>query len=392
MPPFARVGTTPAKRFSTFRDADGTILKTEVMGRGGFSSDFSLLIHRECPSALVRIEEAPAPADPELVANHPLRPRLWTTSEIPTTGDLVDGRVVIAGNADVTLSVATGAATSALYKNTVADELHYVHDGTAVLETSFGALPVRQGDYVVIPRSTIHRWVVDDTVRTLLIETATPIRPPARYLSRTGQFLQTAPYSELDLRRPTEPLVATDREVPVIVTTSNGRSVHVFDHHPFDVVGWFGCNYPYALNIEDFSPVSGSFHRPPPVHQVFEATNVVVCNFVPRIMDYDPRAMPIPSYHSNVESDEVIFYAEGDFFSRKGAGIERGALTLHPAGHVHGPHPASLERGPDLVGKRTEEIAVMIDTFRPLSVPREPGCREVVGYTTSWLSQPTGAS
>lgn len=389
MPPFARVGDIPRKRFSQFRGDDGRLRATEVMGEEGFSSNFSLFMHSRCPAALSAIEAVDTAPAPQWLPNHPLAPRLWNTEALTTDGDLVVGRVPFAANDDVTIWFATARQASPLYRNGVADELHYVHDGTARLETTCGALDVGQGDYVVIPKSLTHRWVPgDDGIRTLVVETRGHLRIPERYLSDEGQILQTAPYSELDLRAPTEPLLVDGHDVEVLVKSHAGLARHVHVDHPFDVVGWFGCNYPYALNIADFSPITGSFHRPPPVHQVFTAPNLVICNFVPRMLDYDPRAMPIPSFHSNVDSDEIIFYAEGDFFSRRGAGVTRGAMSLHPAGHVHGPHPASLERGPALVGTRSEEIAVMVDTFRPLQVAAAAGDHERHDYAMSWARSP----
>lgn len=393
MPPFARVGDIPRKRFSQFRSDDGKLRATEVMGEEGFSSNFSLLIHSRCPSALTAIEavDTTPATGADRRSNHPLSPRLWATGGIASAGDLISGRVEFAGNDDVAISFATAVEASPLYRNAVADELHYVHDGIARLETSCGALDVAGGDYVVIPKSLTHRWVPGaDGIRTLVVETHGHIRVPDRYLSDEGQFLQIAPYSELDLRAPSEPLVVEGHDVEVIVKTPSGLVRHVHADHPFDVVGWFGCNYPYALNVGDFSPITGSFHRPPPVHQVFAATNLVICNFVPRMLDYDERAMPIPSFHSNVDSDEIIFYAEGDFFSRRGAGITRGAMSLHPAGHVHGPHPKSLERGPALVGTRSEEIAVMVDTFRPLQLAAGASGYERTDYALSWAASPNG--
>jgi homogentisate 1,2-dioxygenase len=229
-----------------------------------------------------------------------------------------------------------------------------------------------------------HRKTARPEIRALVFETRGHIRSPKRYLSAQGQYLQTAPYSELDLRRPGAPLLAQGSDVDVLVRSRQAMTRYTFATHPFDVVGWFGCNYPFAFNVADFSPITGSFHRPPPVHQVFEASNLVFCNFVPRMLDYDPRAMPIPSFHANVDSDEFIFYAEGNFFSRKGSGIERGAVSLHPAGHVHGPHPGSIERAAERVGQRTEELAIMLDTFRPLLLAQDAGAIEQAGYIYSW--------
>jgi len=385
MPYFMQLGEIPRKRFSQFRNDDGKLYAAEVMGEEGFSSNMSLLYHRATPSAVVNAQPV-AHESPALVDNHPLLPRLLGTSALQEAGDMVGQRSLLCGNADVRVSFAVADQASALYRNACGDELVYVHDGAARLETVFGALAVGQGDYVVIPKGTTHRWLPTpgQTLRALVFETAGHIRPPRRYLTPYGQYNQEAPYSELDLRRPEGPLLVEGRDVEVLVKHRAGFTRYTYQTHPFDVVGWFGCNYPHALNIADFSPITGSFHRPPPVHQVFESRNCVFCNFVPRLMDYDERAMPIPSYHQNVDSDELIFYAEGNFFSRKGSGIERGALTLHPAGHIHGPQPAAYENGPARVGQRTEECAVMLDTFQPLQLAQGALDAARADYYQSW--------
>jgi homogentisate 1,2-dioxygenase len=381
MPYFMQVGDVPRKRFSQHRRDDGQLYAAEVMGEEGFSSDMSLLYHRHPPSAVVKVE-TPAAAEGALEENHPLLPRLFDTPALPGGGDMVAGRRLLVGNQDVRVSWMSADRESGLYRNAIGDELLFLHDGAARLETSFGTIEAARGDYVVIPRGTTHRWLpgAGAPVNALVFETTGHVRAPRRYLTAHGQYHQEAPYFELDLRRPDGPLLAEGEDVPVTVRTRAGLTRYVYRHHPFDVAGWFGCNYPYALNIADFSPITGSFHRPPPVHQVFEAPGCVFCNFVPRMLDYDPRAMPVPSYHSNVDSDEVIFYAEGDFTSRKGSGIRRGAMSLHPAGHVHGPHPGAWQAGPARVGKRTEEVAVMLDTFKPLLLGAAARSVERVDY------------
>lgn len=385
MPYFMQLGDIPRKRFSQHRRNDGRLYAAEVMGEEGFSSNMSLLYHRATPSAIVQAGEVAWQA-PDLVDNHPLLPRLLGTRALQEAGDMVGQRHLLCGNADVLVSFAVADRPSPLYRNATGDELLFVHDGAARLETVFGALEVGQGDYVVIPKGTTHRWLPQggQALRALVFETDGHIRPPKRYLTAQGQYNQEAPYSELDLRRPSEPLLCEGTDVEVLVKTRAGLTRYIYQTHPFDVVGWFGCNYPHALNIADFSPITGSFHRPPPVHQVFESRNCVFCNFVPRMMDYDPRAMPIPSYHQNVDSDELIFYAEGNFFSRKGSGVERGALSLHPAGHIHGPQPAAYEGGASRVGQRTEEFAVMLDTFKPLLLGRAALDAARPDYYQSW--------
>ena len=391
MPYFMQVGQVPRKRFSQFRKEDGSLFSTEVMGAEGFSSDFSLLHHLNPPAAIIAYEAIPH-RPVELVDNHPLLPRLLNTSGVTESGDMVDARFVLCGNDDVLASFVAADRASPLYRNSVADELVFVHEGTGMLETTFGELEVGSGDYVLVPKGVTHRWLPKPALRALVFETAGHVRPPDHYLSKQGQYLQIAPYSELDIRRPAGPLICEGRNVDVVVRGRSGLTRYTYERHPFDVVGWFGCNYPYALNVHDFSPITGSFHRPPPVHQVLEARNLVFCNFVPRMLDYDPRAMPIPSFHSNVDSDEFIFYAEGNFFSRKGSGIERGSVSLHPAGHVHGPHPGAVDNAAERVGKRTEEIAIMLDTFRPLRLGKAAAAIERPDYVLSWASKDGGAA
>ena len=385
MPYFMEVGDIPRKRFSQHRRADGRLYAAEVMGEEGFSSDMSLLYHREPPAAVLKLEAAPC-SPGALTPNHPLSPRLFNTAGLARGGDMVGSRQLLCGNSDVLVSFVSADAPSPYYRNAAGDELVFVHDGSARLETVFGVIDVVKGDYVVMPKATTHRWLpgAEGPLNALVFETAGHVRPPRRYLTQYGQYHQEAPYSELDLRRPQGPLLEEGSDVEVLVRTAAGLTRYTYQTHPFDVAGWFGCNYPYALNIADFSPITGSFHRPPPTHQVFEAPGCVFCNFVPRMLDYDPRAMPLPSYHSNVDSDEFIFYAEGNFFSRKGSGIDRGAISLHPAGHIHGPHPAAWEAAPSRVGQRTEETAVMLDTYKPLALGPAALATERTDYVLSW--------
>jgi homogentisate 1,2-dioxygenase len=251
------------------------------------------------------------------------------------------------------------------------------------LRSVFGDLEVRSGDYVVVPAGTTHQWVPDGPVECLVLESSSHVRPPRRYLTATGQFLEHAPYCERDLRAPTTPHVSPDsHEAEVLVRTRAGLSRHVHATHPFDVVGWAGCVYPYALSIHDFEPIVGSLHQPPHVHQTFELGGAVVCSFVPRPFDFHPDAVKVPYHHANVDSDEVIFYADGDFMSRAGSGIGRGSISVHPAGFVHGPQPGSWERSRD--ADRTAELAVMVDTFRPLLVSDTARAVADPDYFRSW--------
>jgi homogentisate 1,2-dioxygenase len=284
----------------------------------------------------------------------------------------------------VRISYAVADRPSPLYRNAVGDECVYVESGTATVETVFGALTARQGDYVLLPTSTTHRWVPtgDAPLRTLVVQSGGHIGAPRRYLSPRGQFLESAPYCERDLHGPTEPLQASGSDVDVLVRHRAGTSVLTYANHPFDVVGWDGCLYPYTFNVADFEPITGRVHQPPPVHQTFEGPRFVICSFVPRKVDYHPLAVPIPYNHANVDSDEVLFYAGGDYEARRGSGIEQGSISLHPSGFTHGPQPGAVERA--LGAERFEELAVMVDTFRPLLLAPAGLACEDPGYAWTW--------
>jgi homogentisate 1,2-dioxygenase len=392
---YRQVGSIPRKRHTQHRRPDGGLYAEELMGEDGFSSDSSLLYHRHIPAALVAARRWDLP-DQRTMPNAPLLPRhlrlhaLFADTEWKRA-DPVTGRRLVLGNADVRIAYVAAGETSPLYRNATGDECIYVEAGAAVVETIFGALEVAAGDYVILPRGTTHRWVLDgaEPVRLYCIEAAGHISPPPRYMSRHGQFLETSPYCERDLRGPDEPLIVDASDVDVYVKHRGGAepagSIHTLAHHPFDVVGWDGCMYPYALNISDFEPITGRVHQPPPVHQVFAGDHFVVCNFVPRKVDYHPLAVPVPYYHANVDSDEVLFYCGGNYEARKGSGIEQGSVSLHPGGHVHGPQPGAAERS---IGVEAfDELAVMVDTFRPLEIGEAGTASEDPDYAWSWSAR-----
>ncbi|MEV5000133.1 homogentisate 1,2-dioxygenase [Nocardioides sp. LML1-1-1.1] len=399
---YQRIGFVPPKRHTQHRAEDGALYFEELMGEEGFSSDSSLLYHRHLPSAVVeaRMWELP---DQSTVPNHPLVPRHLTLHDLVEEDgwqqtDAVTGRRLVLGNGDVRISYVACGAASPLYRNGIGDECVYVEAGTGVVETVFGALEVGQGDYVVLPRATTHRWVPTgrEPLRLYAIEANSHITPPKRYLSRFGQLLEHAPYCERDLRTPAEPLLAdtasagsTGEGFEVYIKHRGSGAgglagtVHVVPEHPFDVVGWDGCLYPYVFNIADFEPITGRVHQPPPVHQVFEGHNFVICNFVPRKVDYHPLSIPVPYYHSNVDSDEVMFYVGGDYEARKGSGIGPGSISLHPGGHAHGPQPGAYEKS---IGVEFfDELAVMVDTFRPLELGEAGQAVDDGVYLTSWV-------
>ncbi len=391
---YRQAGSIPPKRHTQHRRPDGGLYSEELMGEEGFFSDSSLLYHRDIPSAIVdaRVWELP---DQRTAANAPLLPRhlrlheLWNGLDWKAT-DAVTGRRLVLGNADVRISYVVAGETSPLYRNAVGDECVYVEGGTAVVETVFGDLPVHAGDYVILPRATTHRWVPggDEPLRAYCIEANSHVNPPRRYLSKHGQFLEHSPYCERDLRGPDEPRQVEATDVDVFVKHRGSGpggltgTVYTYPTHPFDLVGWDGCLYPYAFNISDFEPITGRIHQPPPAHQVFEATGLVICNFVPRKVDYHPLSVPVPYYHSNVDSDEVMFYVGGDYEARKGSGIGVGSVSLHPGGHAHGPQPGAVEKS--LGREFFDELAVMVDTFRPLELGEGGTAAEDPGYAWTW--------
>ncbi len=390
MPQYRRIGDVPAKRHTLHRGPEGRLAE-ELMGQLGFSGPSSLLYHLHSPSALhavdavecVRAEPSPNQACA------PFHLRLATLSEGP---DPVTGRQVLLGNRDVTVCFVRTVGSGPLYRNAAGDEVVFVHAGHAVHESVFGRLPVGPGDYVVVPASTTQRWVVEPGERfeALVLEANGHIGVPSRYLGPTGQMLEGSPYCERDLRAPEGPLTEEGSGVDVLVRHRGGWARHTYVDHPFDVAGWDGTLYPYAFSIDDFEPIVGRVHQPPPVHQTFAGPGFVVCSFVPRLLDFDSNAVPIPYHHANTDSDEVLFYAAGEFTSRRGSGIGAGSMTLHPAGFVHGPQPGAVEAA--LGQTRTDETAVMVDTFAPLGI--SPVARQVAdaAYLSSWSRPSTSRS
>ncbi len=398
---YRSVGTVPPKRHTQHRLPDGELAFEELMGEEGFFSDSSLLYHRNLPSRIVAAEVW-EPGDLTTTPNHPLKPlhlRLHDLFDPAAVADIdvVTGRRLVLGNGDVRISYVVAGAPSPLYRNGIGDECLYVERGSARVETIFGAFDVGTGDYVVIPRATTHRWLPQtgaEPLRVYCIEANSHITPPRRYLSKFGQLLEHSPYCERDLRGPAGPILAdelgleADSDTQVLIkhrgTGPNGivGTRYTYPFHPFDVVGWDGCLYPYVFNVSDFEPITGRVHQPPPVHQVFEANNFVVCNFVPRKVDYHPLSIPVPYYHSNVDSDEIMFYVDGDYEARKGSGIAKGSVTVHPGGHAHGPQTGAYERSIGV--EYFDELAVMVDTFRPLDLGEAGVASDDHAYAWSW--------
>lgn len=383
---YYKLGDIPHKRHVQFRQPDGSLFHEELMGIHGFAGIQSILYHIHPPTQIREVGVIRSTEIEYEELGH-LRPRHFRSADVPAQGDAVSGRVPLMGNNDVILySVRPTEAMDYYYRFAHGDETIFVHDGTGVLESQFGRLSYRPGDYLVIPTGVMWRIVPDEGVeqRFLVIESFGHIEPPKRYLNRYGQFLEHSPFCERDIRPPEELKTYDEKgEFEVHVKARQRVTRFVYDHHPCDVVGWDGHLWPFAFNIEDFEPITGRVHQPPPVHQTFDGPGFVICSFVPRLFDYHPLAIPAPYNHSNVDSDEVLYYVEGDFMSRKG--IDRASLTVHPNGIPHGPHPGTYEAS---IGKeKTEELAVMVDTFRPLHIAKSILTREDESYPFSWLPE-----
>ncbi|MBO9610126.1 MAG: homogentisate 1,2-dioxygenase [Paenibacillaceae bacterium] len=382
MPFYHRMGRIPHKRHTQFRNEDGGLYREQVMGTKGFSGIQSILYHHSAPTEILRAEYLGAL---DIVYEEPgaLGHRHFNTSAHLEKGDAVSGRHYVVGNDDVLMAVVNlTEQMDYFYRNGSGDELLFVHCGTGILETMFGTLRYRPGDYIVIPIGTIYRVVPDPgQSKLLVIETSSCISTPKRYRNEYGQLLEHSPFCERDIRLPETLETYTDTgEFEVRTKVGGNLHAHIYGCHPLNVVGWDGYLYPYILNIGDFEPITGRIHMPPPIHQTFEGHNFVICSFVPRMYDYHPQAIPTPYFHSNVDSDEVLYYVEGNFMSRKNLTI--GSVTLHPAGIPHGPHPGTIEAG---IGKtETKELAVMLDTFRPLKVVKAAHAMEDTNYLYSW--------
>lgn len=397
MPYYRSVGVLPQKRHVLFALDDGTPCFEEFIGEEGFSGSGSLLYHVRVPSNLVDSRPWQL-GDLRTEPNTPLRPRHFRLPDLFPAGseagnDPVRHRRLVLANDDVRISYVVADSPSPLYSNGIGDEVVFIESGAAVLDSVFGRIEVRQGDNVVVPRVAIHSWTPVDVeangpLRAYCVEASGHVRPPSRHRSRYGQFLEGSPITERDLRVPDGPSPAAeldvDTEVYVKHRSSSGiaGSVVVYDHHPFDVVGWDGHLFPYALNYRDFSPVVGELLQPPPTYQVFEGAGFVICNFVPRPLEFHPEALKVPYYHSNVDSDEVMFYFAGETAARKGAGIVTGSVSLHPAAYTHGP----LRQGylDSVHHTVATEMAFMVDTFRPLELGEGARAADRPGYPWTW--------
>lgn len=377
------LGSIPHKRHTQFRKADGGLYSEQLFSTEGFSNDYSLLYHIHPPTQIIRTDE-PVSMIPRIAEEKMLKHRSFEGFQVKPADDFLDSRkpVLVNNDCHIVLAAPRKSMTDYFYKNADADELIFIHEGTGKLQTQYGQLKFGPGDYLVIPRGTIYSIAFDTADnRLFIVESFSPIRYPKRYVSRNGQLLENAPFCERDIRRP-EGLETIDQSGDFLIKAKKKGILYGlhYANHPFDVVGWDGCCYPFAFSIHDFEPITGRVHQPPPVHQTFEANNFVVCSFCPRLYDYHPQSIPAPYNHSNIDSDEVLYYVEGDFMSRKH--VTRGMITLHPAGIPHGPHPGAVEKS---IGKKeTNELAVMVDTFHALQLTEAALEIENPGYTMSW--------
>ena len=386
MPHYKSLGKIPHKRHTQFRKPDGSLYSEQLFSTEGFSNDYSLLYHTHAPTQIVKCDD-PIDVNPIVAEEKMLKHRSLEGFNVKPEADYLASRKAILVNSDchIILAAPQKSTTDYFYKNADADEMIFVHEGSGVVKTCYGELRFGYGDYIVLPRGTIYQIHFDDEKnRLFIVESFHPFRYPKRYLSKYGQLMEHAPYCERDIRGP-ENLVTNDLTGDFIIKTKKQGwlyGIH-YNTHPFDVVGWDGCCYPYIFSIHDFEPITGRVHQPPPVHQTFETDAFVVCSFVPRLYDYHPLSIPAPYNHSNIDSDEVLYYVDGDFMSRNH--VDKGYISLHPGGIPHGPHPGATERS--IGQKETGELAVMVDTFKPLKITQLAIELSDKDYLTSWLDK-----
>lgn len=385
MPHYIKRGETPHKRHTQFRKPNGELYSEQLFSTEGFSTEYSNLYHTYPPTMIIKCDE-PYDVSPKVAEEKMLKHRSFEGFNIKPEPDYLKSRKPVLVNSDchIVLAAPQQSMTGYFYKNADADELIFIHEGSGVVKTCYGELTFSAGDYVLLPRGTVYQIHFNDSPnRLFIVESFTPVRFPKRYMSRFGQLMEHAPYCERDVRVPENLKTIDEKGDYVIMTKKKGMMYGIhYGTHPFDVIGWDGCCYPYAMSIHDFEPITGRIHQPPPVHQHFETDAFVVCSFVPRLYDYHPLSIPVPYNHSNIDSDEVLYYVEGQFMSRKH--VTRGMISLHPAGIPHGPHPGTVEKS--LGQTSTEELAVMVDTFRPLQITMDALEIENPDYTLSWMS------
>jgi len=383
MPHYYKLGTIPHKRHTQFRKPDGGLYSEQLFSTEGFSNDYALLYHTHPPTQIIKTEPQ-IDVSPTVAEEKMLKHRSLEGFNVKPVKDYLQSRVPVLVNADchIVLAAPQESMTDYFYKNTDADEMIFVHEGTGIVHTQYGELPFSYGDYIVLPRGTIHQISFTTSAnRLFIVESFSPLRYPKRYMSKYGQLMEHSPYCERDIRPPQD-LKTIDEKGDFLIKAKKKGMLYGLHYgtHPFDVIGWDGCCYPYIFSIHDFEPITGRVHMPPPIHQTFETDSFVVCSFVPRLYDYHPQAIPAPYNHSNIDSDEVLYYVAGEFMSRKH--VTKGMITLHPAGIPHGPHPGAVEKS--IGTKETKELAVMVDTFRPLMLTKQALDIENKDYVMSW--------
>lgn len=380
------MGQVPPKRHTQFRKPDGSLYHEELFSTEGFSDLHSLLYHANPPTQIVQVGD-PYSVAPKVVVDKQLKHRSLRGFEVKPQDDYLKSRQPVLVNDDckIVLAAPRKSMTDYFFKNADADEVIFIHKGSGRLKTMYGTLGFEYGDYVVVPRGTTYQLEFDgEDNRLFIVESSSPVTTPNRYRNDYGQLMEHAPFCERDIRKPGQ-LETHDEQGKFLfyIKKQDQMYPYYYLNHPFDLVGWDGYVYPYAFSIHNFEPITGRVHQPPPVHQTFAARNFVICSFVPRLYDYHPLAIPAPYNHSNIDSDEVLYYVDGDFMSRKS--VEKGMITLHPGGIPHGPHPGTAEKS---IGKKgTEELAVMVDTFRPLQLTEQALAVEDKGYYQSWLPE-----
>ncbi|MDB3904938.1 homogentisate 1,2-dioxygenase [Crocinitomicaceae bacterium] len=384
MPFYRHLGNIPHKRHTVFKQANGELHHEQLFGTIGFDGMSSLLYHIH-PPTLVKDILGKKDISPKVAIDKNLQMRAFKGFDVPVVGDLIDSRIPVLTNSDVTLYLSRPGNVNEnyFYKNVDADEVIFIHEGKGILRSQVGNIEFSYGDYLVIPRGMIYKMDFEDkNNRHFITESKHPVYTPKRYRNWFGQLLEHSPYCERDFRTPKDLETHNEKGDFVVKIKKEGILYdYCYASHPFDVAGWDGFNYPYAFSIHDFEPITGRVHQPPPVHQTFETSAFVICSFCPRLYDYHPEAIPAPYNHSNIDSDEVLYYVDGDFMSRND--ISKGQITLHPSGIPHGPHPGAYERS---IGKtKTEELAVMVDTFKPLKLTEQALEIEVKDYYKSWI-------
>jgi len=384
MPHYHKSGKIPPKRHIVFRKPNGDLYAEQVVSTEGFSNLYSVVYHLYPPTRVLKIDK-PYSVMPEIAYENNMQNRSFKGFKVEPANDYLKSRKPVLVNSDVHISMAApgNSMKNYFFKNSSADEMIFVHLGEGTLRTMYGNLDFSYGDHLIIPRGTIYQMEFKTAEnRLFIVESFSPLRFPKRYMNKSGQLLEHSPFYERDIRIP-ESIETHDEQGDFLVMIKRDGMIYPYHYasHPFDLIGWDGYHYPYALSIHDFEPLTGRIHQPPPVHQTFEAAGFVTCAFVPRLYDYHPDAIPAPYHHSNVDADEVLYYVDGDFMSRNN--IQKGQITLHPIGIPHGPHPGAIERS---IGKKeTKELAVMVDTFKPLMITKDAIGIEEKDYYLSWL-------